>query len=65
MAIPATGVDVATIIPEVVVPEEATSQNKFTPGRRMRGDTGRRGPQGPEVKIIAVQDLTVMNEEKE
>lgn len=47
MAIPATGVDVATIIPEVVVPEEATSQNKFTPGRRMRGDTGRRGPQGP------------------
>jgi small subunit ribosomal protein S5 len=47
MAIPATGVDVATIIPEVVAPEEATSQNKFTPGRRMRGDTGRRGPQGP------------------
>ncbi len=53
VSVPATGVDVSAIIPEVVVaeamvPVEAegavgTSQNKFTPGRRMRGDTGRRG----------------------
>ena len=46
VAIPATGVDVATIIPEVVTEDVAGAQNKFTPGRRMRGDTGRRGPQG-------------------
>ncbi len=46
MAIPATGVDVASIVPEVVGHDEASAQNKFTPGRRMRGDTGRRGTQG-------------------
>jgi small subunit ribosomal protein S5 len=48
VAIPATGVDVATIVPEVVATEDGvTSPNKFTPGRRMRGDTGRRGATGP------------------
>jgi small subunit ribosomal protein S5 len=45
VAVPATGVDVATIIPDTVAHEEVSSPNKFTPGRRMRGDTGRRGAQ--------------------
>jgi len=47
VSIPATGVDVSVVLPEVVAVEEAVavSQNKFTPGRRMRGDTARRvGP---------------------
>lgn len=50
--VPATGIDVSAIVPEVaVVADGAVSQNKFTPGRRMRGDTARRGgpssgPQG-------------------
>jgi len=44
VSIPATGIDVAAVIPEVVSTEDvAASQNKFTPGRRMRGDTARRG----------------------
>lgn len=47
VAIPATGVDVATIVPEATSQEEGVSQNKFTPGRRMRGDTARRGATGP------------------
>lgn len=56
--IPATGVDVATVIPEAltdeaVAPAEATpvapapaQANKFTPGRKMRGDPARRGGHG-------------------
>lgn len=44
VSIPATGIDVAAVIPEAVATEDAaTSQNKFTPGRRMRGDTAKRG----------------------
>ncbi len=39
VSIPATGIDVAAVIPE----DATASQNKFTPGRRMRGDTAKRG----------------------
>lgn len=51
VSVPATGIDVSAIVPEVaVVADGAVSQNKFTPGRRMRGDTTRRGGQnsGPQ-----------------
>lgn len=51
VSVPATGIDVSAIMPEVaVVADGAVSQNKFTPGRRMRGDTTRRGGQnsGPQ-----------------
>ena len=50
--IPATGVDVAAIIPEAASTEtvsaaipaaSSASASKTTPGRRMRGDTARRG----------------------
>ncbi len=43
-AVPATGVDVAEVIPAVDVPVvDAASASKITPGRKMRGDTARRG----------------------
>jgi len=49
--VPATGVDVAAIVPEVagaesVAPVVNGVANKFTPGRRMRGDSARRGGHG-------------------
>jgi small subunit ribosomal protein S5 len=49
--VPASGVDVATIIPEVVAEEVgvvAPTANKFTPGRKMRGDPARRGGHGSQ-----------------
>lgn len=46
ISVPATGIDVSVVLPEVaVVADGAVSQNKFTPGRRMRGDNARRGGQ--------------------
>ncbi|MFA6315194.1 MAG: 30S ribosomal protein S5 [Candidatus Paceibacterota bacterium] len=51
--IPATGVDVAAILPESAhiadvadIPATAPTANKFTPGRKMRGDPARRGGHG-------------------
>lgn len=47
--VPATGVDVQAIVlpeeAEVVTPEVQATPNKFTPGRKMRGDNARRGGQ--------------------
>lgn len=52
--IPATGVDVEALIPEAVTVTDAAASvtatapvaNKFTPGRKMRGDPARRGGHG-------------------
>jgi small subunit ribosomal protein S5 len=50
--IPATGVDVETILPpeaegEAVIPAETTPvSNKIVPGRKLRGDNARRGGRG-------------------
>ena len=51
--IPASGIDVAAIIPEVAQAVETEAivsaqspANKFTPGRKMRGDPARRGGHG-------------------
>ncbi len=52
--VPATGVDVAEIVPEIVsettpdavAPEAAAPANKVTPGRKMRGEAPRRGAPG-------------------
>lgn len=52
--IPATGVDAAVLVPEAApvtdaaasVTATAPSANKFTPGRKMRGDPARRGGHG-------------------
>jgi small subunit ribosomal protein S5 len=49
--VPATGVDVAAVLPEAetaapAVPAPALSTSKITPGRKVRGDNNRRGPRG-------------------
>lgn len=51
--IPATGVDVEAVVPETIAiadiipsPVATPTANKFTPGRKMRGDPARRGGHG-------------------
>ncbi len=44
--VPATGVDAAVVVDPAVAAGMPASNSKFTPGRKMRGDTSRRGGRG-------------------